>query len=87
MRVVGELDGGNVATLTTELYRLFSSELQSVILDLEDLEFIDSAGIKCLFVHARANPGRLRIISVNADVDHVLRHTGIRKALPFIDGA
>ncbi len=84
VRVVGELDAGNVAALTAELYRLFAGDLQSVVLDLEALEFIDSAGLKCLLVHAQANPGRLRIISVNDHVDRMLRLTGIRETLPFI---
>ncbi len=84
VRVIGELDSQNAGTLTTELYRLFASELDTVVLDLEGLEFIDSAGLRCLLVHARANPGRLRIVSVNGQVDRVLRLTGIREALPFI---
>lgn len=52
--MIGELDSQNAGTLTTELYRLFASELDTVVLDLEGLGFIDSAGLRCLLVHARA---------------------------------
>jgi anti-sigma B factor antagonist len=88
IRVAGELDLGTVPVLERELHRLLSHDLRRVILDLEDLEFIDSTGLGCLLAaanHSRVNGDRLRIIGASGYVDRILRLTGIREVLPLIE--
>jgi anti-sigma B factor antagonist len=88
VRVAGELDLGAVPVLERELHRLLSHDLVRVILDLEELEFIDSTGLACLLAaanHSRADGDRLRIIGANGEVDRMLRLTGIRDVLPLIE--
>ena len=49
VRASGELDCINAPVLDAQLHRLLTStELRSVILDLSELEFIDSIGVECL---------------------------------------
>ena len=88
VRVAGELDLANVPALERELHRILTHDLQRVILDLEDLEFIDSTGLACLVKatrHSRADGDRLRIIGATGQVDRVLRLTGVRDVLPVIE--
>jgi anti-anti-sigma factor len=86
--VVGELDMSSAPTRRKELHGLLSKDLETVVLDLESLEFIDSAGIKCLLettLESRANGDRFRILdSLRAHVDRALRVAEAREMLPFI---
>lgn len=88
LRVGGELDLDAVAMLERELHRLLSADIQSVILDLSELQFIDSTGLHCLLRAAersRRDGDRLRIITPESpDVDRLLRLIGIRDVLPII---
>ena len=81
--VSGELDATNAPVLDAQLHRLLAStELRGVILDLSELEFIDSIGVECLLEatrRSRENDDRLRIIAVHPHVDRVLDITGARE--------
>jgi anti-anti-sigma factor len=90
VRVSGELDAGNVAALERELDRLLflSGDLRTVVLDLEDLEFIDAAGLNCLLKASKRSRGfrdRLELLRPSPQVERILALTGIRKALSIID--
>ena len=86
--LVGELDLSNAPTLRKQLRGLLSMELETVVLDLESLEFIDSSGIRCLLettLESRANGDRFRILdSVHPHVDRILRVSEAREMLPFM---
>jgi anti-sigma B factor antagonist len=87
VRVEGELDLAGVPMLERELEELLSSDLQSVILDLEELEFIDSLGLRCLLEAARgsrANGDRLRMLRPTGQVARILKLTGVGEVLPLI---
>jgi anti-sigma B factor antagonist len=88
IRIAGELDLATAPVLERELHRLLSGGLVRVILDLEELEFIDSTGLSVLVGaanHSRADGDRLRIIGATGEVDRMLRLTGIRDVLPPIE--
>jgi anti-anti-sigma factor len=88
VKLGGELDLGSVPALQTEVHRLLSDGLRRVVVDLADLEFIDSTGIECLLglsERSRANGDTLRIVDPRGDVDRVLRLTGVRELLPLIE--
>ena len=88
VRASGELDCINAPVLDAQLHRLLTStELRSVILDLSELEFIDSIGVECLLKAtqwSRENGDRLRIVAVHPRVDRALEITGTRQVLPFL---
>jgi anti-sigma B factor antagonist len=88
MRVTGELDLSSAATFERELHRVLADgQLKSVILDLADLEFIDSSGLQSLVRltrWSRQDGDHLRVIPPEGEADAVLRLSGIRDLLPLI---
>jgi anti-anti-sigma factor len=81
-RLFGELDASNVAELDMVLPR--ARRGGDIVLDLADLSFIDSTGIKGFVEIARAlgAGGNLILLSPRPDVARVLALTGIARALP-----
>jgi anti-anti-sigma factor len=81
----GELDLANSGTLAAQLEQRLSGEL---VVDLSELEFIDSTGIALLVAtHRRLNDGdevRFRLVASEAPaVQRVMRLTGLDSELPF----
>jgi anti-sigma B factor antagonist len=88
VKLAGELDLATVPPLRTEVHRLMSDGLRRVVVDLADLEFIDSMGIQCLIElssRSAAEGDTLRIVDPRGDVDRMFRLTGVREVLPLID--
>jgi anti-sigma B factor antagonist len=87
IRVVGELD---IAT-TPQLELTLEEALRSarlVILDLRQLEFMDSSGIYLLIkadAHARSRGQRLVVVRGPAQIDHLFELVGISDRLEFVD--
>jgi len=88
IRLGGELDGSSADALFTELNRLLATDAQTILLDLEGLDFIDSVGLQCLVRAARRSRDRgdqLRIVGARGQVQELLSLTGLNTALPLID--
>jgi anti-anti-sigma factor len=88
LRLAGELVLNTASTLEAEVYGLFHSGVKTVILDLEDLAFIDSMGEQCLLSASRwsrRSGGDLRIVRARGQVEQVLTLTGVKPLLPFTD--
>jgi anti-sigma B factor antagonist len=84
----GELDASGVQTLYDELQQLRVNRVAALILDLSDLEFIDSAGIVLLIdAHRRSqsNGKELRIVRPTGHVAKLLTVAGLDDVLPFVD--
>jgi anti-sigma B factor antagonist len=86
----GELDLSNVGTLAGLLDELESDGAEAILIDLEALEFIDSAGLALLVQsHKRLNcdgQARLRLVPARAlGVRRVLALTGLDEQLPFVE--
>jgi anti-anti-sigma factor len=61
LRLEGELDLASAALLERELERDEAVEASAVLLDLRELQFIDSSGLRTLFsAHERARQRRQR---------------------------
>jgi anti-sigma B factor antagonist len=90
IRVSGELDLANASTLEDELDRAMGNGNGEVVIDMEDLSFIDSTGI-ALLINAIGRDGdsaRLRFVpSKGLGVQRVLKATGLADRLPYLDGA
>jgi anti-anti-sigma factor len=88
LALAGELDLANAGTLAAQLEQTTDGEL---VLDLSELEFIDSTGIALLVAaHRRLNSGdsvRFRLIgSESLAVQRVMTLTGLDAELPFSTG-
>jgi anti-sigma B factor antagonist len=87
VRLEGELDSASADALTEHLLRLLASDLQSVVVDLDGLEFIDSTGLQALLTatrRARGTRDHLRIIEPEGQVSRVFKLTNINALLPII---
>jgi anti-anti-sigma factor len=88
VELFGELDLESAAVLEHELLRLVESSLRTVVVDLHELEFIDSTGLRCLASvtrHSRLGADNVRFTAPSVEVEHVLSLTGLREVLPFLD--
>lgn len=80
VRMYGEFDLAAVDDATRELRQLEESDAQNVIVDLRELEFIDSSGISALVeaqLRFRENGSRLEFLCGPGPVQRVLQMTGV----------
>jgi anti-anti-sigma factor len=85
----GELDLANSATVETELEAALADGEAAVVVDMRELEFIDSTGIALLVAtlgRDSAERPRVRFIpSESAAVARVLELTGLNDRLPLAE--
>lgn len=58
-----------------------------VVLDLRQLGFIDSSGLRVVALSHRRRPGRLAVVKGSGAVQRVFEMCGLVELLPFIDEA
>jgi anti-anti-sigma factor len=84
----GELDLATSGEVERELERVEATDAESIVLDLSDLTFMDSTGVR-LIVQAhqrsRADANRLALLRGPAAVQRVLELSGVSGLLPFAD--
>src|SRR5262245_32831442 len=88
IRLVGEMDLGNVDEAREALMAAIEGEPIDVIVDLSELEFIDSIGIAMLLdaqAASRRDSSRLGFRGVHAEVARTMQLTGVDEQLRFID--
>jgi anti-anti-sigma factor len=87
VRVTGEMDLSVVGELDSEMRRAEATDAKRIELDLDELEFLDAAGIRLLLDlnhRSRSNGGRLRIRPASSPhVQRVLELTGVEELLPI----
>jgi anti-anti-sigma factor len=84
----GELDLRTSPELEKRLERVWASSAELVILDLRQIEFMDSTGLRVLLgAHQRAQESGRRFALVRGadQVERVLTLTGVRDLLTVID--
>ncbi len=84
----GELDMAAGERFERVLQRLADGALKDVVIDLRELSFMDSTGLRMLLEAdrtAREQRLRLWIIRGGEAVDRVFRMTGMDKVLPLVD--
>lgn len=84
----GELDLANAATAEAELDGALGAAAEQVVVDLRELEFIDSTGIALLVAALRRNgeESRLRFVPDKSPaVVRVLELTGVEEKLPLAE--
>jgi anti-anti-sigma factor len=89
VRASGELDIASAKDFEAELRRALAGERSLVTLDLGEVEFIDSAGLRALLTGvelANMNGTRFSILrEVSPVVERTFEVTGMMDRLPFID--
>jgi anti-anti-sigma factor len=89
VRPVGELDLSGAAVLEAELDRLAEDpELAAVVLDMRELEFMDSSGLRLVVVadmKARDAGRRFSIVRGGETVHRVFEITRMSERLDFVD--
>jgi len=86
--VSGELDLASSPALEEELERVAQSEAQVVVVDLRNLEFMDSTGLSVLVrAHQRAEEKgrRLGLVNGSQQVQRLLTLTGVADRLTLTD--
>ncbi len=82
----GELDLANAGTADSALESALSDAGTPVVVDMRELEFIDSTGIALLVSTLGRNEGGIRISFIPSDspaVTRVLELTGLAERLPL----
>jgi anti-sigma B factor antagonist len=82
--VAGELDLASAARLEAQLDRVESPRPELVIVDLRELEFIDSTGLSVVVhAHQRAqrNGWRFALVNGSGQVQRMLSLTGVDRAV------
>ena len=87
--VKGEMDISVTGELDREMRRAEATDASQIVLDLNELDFMDASGVRMLLratARSRSDGGRLRIRrAFTPQVRRVLELTGLGEALPFAD--
>lgn len=88
IRIQGELDLGGCTDLDLALQQAEQTRAERIIVDLEQLTFIDSGGVGTLVEASRrsaSNGNRLELTHGTGHPARVLRLMGLDQALPLTD--
>ena len=88
IRLIGEMDLGNVDEAKAALMSAIDGDHVDVIVDMSELEFIDSIGISMLLeaqASSRRDSNRLCFRGSGDEVAKILRLTRVDEQLRFVD--
>jgi anti-anti-sigma factor len=89
IRLFGEMDLSVIGWVDREMSRAESTDAAEIVLDLDELEFLDAAGVHLLLsLNTRSldDGGRLRIKRARSPhVQRIIELTGVEDTLPFVD--
>jgi anti-anti-sigma factor len=86
--LAGELDLATADEVEQEIVRVEATDADSIVVDLSDLRFMDSTGVRILLsadARSRADGSRLALLRGPAAVQRVFELSGISDLLPFAD--
>jgi anti-sigma B factor antagonist len=82
----GELDGANAKTLEDEFIRIEATSVSRIVLDLSELEFIDSTGLAVIVradTRAKYDGHVLRLLRPQGQVGRAFEFCGLDEVLAF----
>jgi anti-anti-sigma factor len=88
VRVGGTFDLHGAERFDREIGRILQGPSREILVDLREVEFMDSIGLRCLVAaHRRSFEAKvpLWIVRGGAPVTQILRMTGLDMVLPLID--
>ncbi len=81
LELSGRVDSANAAQVERELTgKLAGEKTEVLILDLEKLSYISSAGLRIL-LHLKKNSGSIRLINVSSEIYEILEMTGFTEMM------
>jgi anti-anti-sigma factor len=89
IKLNGKLDIMGVGAIETKFSGYCGGENPRVLVDLSEVEFLASIGIRLLTLNAKSiasRGGRMVLLSPNPEVRSVLEITGIPAIIPIYDG-
>jgi anti-anti-sigma factor len=91
IKLTGELDSGTCGQLVSSVERVLEArKAREIVLDLAEVSFIDSSGMRAIVIIERAAAERgieLTIVSPAEPVTDLLRIVGIAERLPLVSRA
>ncbi|MGI8802392.1 MAG: STAS domain-containing protein [Solirubrobacteraceae bacterium] len=88
MTIIGELDLATAPEFEKALGEVEASDVEAIVVDLDELEFLDSTGLRALLAadaRSRANGGRLSLTRGSPPVRRLFELVGAESRLPFVD--
>jgi len=82
IRICGEVDMSNVVTVENDITNALTDRPPRVVLDLSELDFIDSSGIAVL-LRAAEKTERLELRNPSSTVQRIIEATGLTDVLPL----
>ena len=89
IKLIGKLDIDGVSTIEDRFSGYCSGETPRVLVDLSEVEFLASIGIRLLILNAKSissRGGRMVLLNPTPDVRSVLEVTGVPAIIPVYDG-
>lgn len=86
IRLQGKLDIAGTAEIETKLAACCGGENVRVVVDLSEVDFLASIGIRLLTLTAKSvasRGGKMVLLNPTSDVEHVLEITGILAFIPI----
>lgn len=86
IKLIGRLDISGVSAIETQFSNYISGENPRVIVDLSEVEFLASIGIRLLTLSAKSiasRGGRMVLLNPTSDVKDVLDITGVPAIIPI----
>jgi anti-sigma B factor antagonist len=86
VRASGDLDVATSPRLREQVIRLIAEGQSNIVLDLDDVDFVDSTGLGVivgLLKRARTLGGDLRLVSTRPALRRILELTALDRALPL----
>ena len=84
----GELDVESSQEMKSEVRKLISSEAPNVVIDLTNVNYVDSSGLGTLIAlqkDARFNGGSLSIVGASQQIRRVMKMTNLDKLFELYD--
>lgn len=84
----GRMDLGGVKSIEKDFDRMVEAPRMAVIVDMSDVPYMSSIGIRCLLIHAKSVSGRggkYVLSSIQRDVRNVLEVSGIDQLIKIYD--
>jgi anti-anti-sigma factor len=88
IKLTGRLDILGTGTIETRFTAYCAGEVKRVLVDLSEVDYLASIGIRLLTLNAKSlasRHGRMVLLKPTADVKNVLEMTGIPSIIPMYD--
>ncbi len=86
LKVSGRIDGSNAGDFQTKIQELIPEDANSAVLDLNDLAYISSAGLRVILLLAKnmkKRQGKLGMCAVTGPIKDVFTISGFHNIIPI----